>query len=340
MPATAMSASVRCTHCHLRRSRANMSVFGGICNCCYEAYYTICADCAKLTRRHRSSLYFIDGVYCCFDCWEGRQYRSAYWRPTPFDVSLATYEHIHSKRKYGVEVETASCDGYHLLEGVTYFGCKSDPSVSGCEFDSPILYGDEGLDCIEGFLTEATESGWTTNADCGCHTHYDMRDETDEQLFHIAYAYALTYKMWLCCVPAWRGWNQYCHAPYYRRSDIQRACGTKSVSFHIFARAQSRYDYVNLAAYCNYKTFEVRLLEGTIDAIEVCNWITLHCRFIDGVRNLSFQELQDQFDGASNKQFRALVDLIDDAPLTDWLAGRARYKGPRPLRGRGCVEHT
>jgi Putative amidoligase enzyme len=350
MPTTTITTYVHCTHCERRRLRANMSVFEGLCNSCYDAHYILCSDCAKLMRRPSSNsrrrlrrlhhcggeVYHIDGMYCCSACCRARLPQARHWRPTPFDVSIATYKHIRSKRKYGVEVETARCDSSTELRGETFFGCKNDPTIGGAEFDSPILYGDEGLDCIRGFLAEGVRRVWNVDFNCGCHTHYDMRDETDKQLFHIAYAYALTHKMWSCCVPAYRRYSRYCNTPQYRASDIQQAYSTFS-SFGSFAYGQERYDYVNLTAYCDHKTFEVRLLEGTIESVEICNWITLHCRFIDSVKDLSFQELRSQFGGRRNRKFRALVNLIGDAPLTDWLASRARYKGLRPLRGPGCA---
>lgn len=351
MPVT--SLQVRCNECRYNRPWEDMSIFTGICNQCFDTRYILCNDCGSLVscpsdranrpnpyNRHNlgAGLYTIDGIYCCYSCFHARRDSSRYWQPKPFDVSFATYQRIGSKRKYGVEIETHRCDRHEELHSQTNFGCKHDPTVCGAEFDSPILYGDEGLDYINKFLTFAEERDWSVNTGCGCHTHYDMRQESDERLYHIAYAYTLTYPMWKRCVSSGRASNSYCRRPRYTIRDIKSAY--ESRTFENFAEHRDRYDYVNLYAYLNHRTFEVRLLEGTLDSNEICNWITLHCRFIDCVKELPFNELRSRFRYEAHEQFHALTDLIDDATLTDWLAHRARHIGSQPLRGPRSVNLT
>jgi hypothetical protein len=327
----------------------DMSIFTGICNLCIATRYVFCADCGELLhwppscrlsaggQHYRGgAVYAINNELYCGSCHDDHINLSDYWSSKPFDQSFATYQRILSKRKFGVEIETSCCADSKKLRGQTNFGCKSDSTINGYEFDSPILYGDEGLDYIREFLGFADNHVWQTNSDCGCHTHYDMRDESNEQLYRIAYAYAKTYTMWRRCVPPNRGINSYCGRPSYTLSDIRRAL-LSGRSFDDFVSCCDRYDYVNLRAYKYLKTFEIRLLEGTIDAEMICNWITIHCRFIDAVENLSFDEISEMFHMEHTVQFRALVSLIDDTDLTDWLATRARQIGYRPLRGPGSV---
>jgi hypothetical protein len=240
-------------------------------------------------------------------------------------VSCATYTGIGSKRKFGVEVETSYCSGFSDLKGNTLFGCKDDPSVGGMEFDSPILYGDEGLDTIREFLAHAYDEGWSVDNSCGCHTHYDMRDESDEQLYRTHYAYALTYVMWKQTVSRSRAADSYCHSPSSSATDIRNAFD-RGRSFQDWASRQQRYDFLNAYAYGHHGTFEVRLLEGSLDPVDICNWITLHARFIDKVRNLDFATLDRMFrfrGDLANKKYSSLVELIDDKPLTDWLEDKA-----------------
>ena len=347
---TATSQRARCNSCNGRHAPADMSIFTGICNSCFDEHYTLCTDCGELLRRPRSlarrgrhhlgcDVYTIDDELYCYACCRDRTSPGEYWSPKPFDQSWATYQHIRSKRKFGVEIETSDCMNSEDLHGQTNFGCKSDPTVSGYEFDSPILYGDEGLDYVRKFLDFADRHGWETDRHCGCHTHYDMRSESDEQLFRVAYAYAETYKMWRRCVSSSRRNAYYCGRPEYTPADIRRAARHNG-SFSSYASCSERYDYVNLYAYDCHKTFEVRLLEGTVDAETICNWITIHCRFIDAVKDLSFDEMSEMFHAGHTAQFRALVNLIGDTDLTDWLATRARRIGHRPLRGPGSVNST
>jgi len=237
------------------------------------------------------------------------------------DVSIATYQRIRSKRKFGVEVETHRCRGYRDLVGRTKFGCKSDCSIGGREFVSPILYGDEGLSEIETFLANASQHRWAADDCCGCHTHYDMRDESNEELYGVVYAYAKTYGFWKFCVSSMRRGNGYCHSPRYDVDDI-RHNKERGTPFQQFARGGDRYDYVNIYAYNIHKTFENRLLEGTVDAVDICNWITIHCRFIDYVKKLSFDDLDTFLAGNTTHVLSALAVITDDASLTGWLTVR------------------
>ncbi len=346
MPTHTTSERVRCRDCDCRRLSSEMSMFNTLCNDCYDTHYVHCVRCARLLSRWSGrrrcqhqigpELYSTEGEYYCYNCYYECTREPSMWQPTPIDVSIATYQRIGSKRKYGIEIETATCENSYKLNGQTHFGCKNDCTISGQEFDSPILYGDEGLGHIEFFLAEAARRKWTVDERCGCHTHYDMRNETKEQLFHTAFAYSLTWPMWRRTVPSRRRNTSYSHMPRYTARDVERFSAMRR-GFEGFANNQDRYDYVNLTAYCDHSTFEVRLLEGTLNPLDICNWITLHCRFIDCVRDLSYPELRDQFDRPANMQFRALTTLIKDAALIDWLACRARTIGNRPLRGPGCL---
>jgi hypothetical protein len=253
------------------------------------------------------------------------------------DVSIAKYAEIGSTRKYGVEIETSCCSDYEDLKGNTRFGCKPDPSISGEEFDSPILYGDDGFNEIEDFLAFASDHDWAVNHNCGCHTHYDMRDESEDQLWSTYYAYNLTYSMWAACVPSWRTTDYYCTRPHVNHADISYS-RDEGDGFANYAYHAERYEYLNIVAYDDHRTFEVRLLEGTLDPTTILNWVSLHARFIDRVHDMSFDTLRAAFPRARRRQFAKLVEIIDDAPLTDWLAARARENGT-PLRGPGSAQN-
>jgi hypothetical protein len=71
----------------------------------------------------------------------------------------------------------------------------------------------------------------------------------------------------------------------------------------------------------------------------LCNWITVHCRFIDAVKDMSFEDLRTMFNHRARRKFRSFVDLIGDTDLTNWVADRARYVGRKPLRGP-CLQSS
>jgi hypothetical protein len=191
------------------------------------------------------------------------------------------------------------------------------------------LYGDEGLDYIDEFLQFGEQNGWDADDACGCHTHYDMRGETNDQLKSVAYAYRRSIKVWKALVPSRRRDGSYSGAPHWTCSDFRRQCRERNRSFGdvIDGLGCERYEMVNLTAYYDHKTFEVRALEGTCDAKVICNWITVNCRFIDAVKDMSFDEIDELFDGSRSAQFEALAHLIDDADIIAWLKQRARDNG-------------
>lgn len=357
-----MLQQIECDRCGEAMPRGRMSCFDSICMDCFYRYYAFCTCCGTLLRRGQrrrnqsSRDNFLGGdcyidprvnqpadsvlCQCCYHV-QGEIAAGAridYWRPKVFDVSIATYKRIGSKRKFGVEIETSHCPQYYNLHDKTKFGCKGDCSISGLEFDSPILYGDEGLEYIEYFMEFATDHNWETDDDCGCHTHYDMRDENSENLFRIAYAYALTTDFWGCFVPRRRRSNSYCHGPSYTCRDIRAASRCEN-DFLDWCLDNDRYDYVNTGAYDEHGTFENRLLEGCLDSNDICSWVTIHCRFMDYVKGFHFNDLDQLFNKHPRHIFATLAGILDNRKLANWMAARSRQY-ERPLRGPGSASWT
>ena len=328
-----------CNACEQNHPQSAMSLFEGYCAECFKRYMVLCVNCGMLLTRpntHRMSdtprplsytlcrACFTDGDMLCPDCCCTQSPSCTQWRPKPLNTSIATYARMKSRRKFGVEIETSYCPCNEQLRSISPFGCKTDPTVNGMEFDSPILYGDEGLTHIEEMLDFASDNGWRVDGDCGCHTHYDMRDESDESLWRIFYAYRLTGPVWEACVPPERVSGEYSGAMSVSARTIRRNYETDSVSFEDFCGHRERYDYLNVYSYLDHKTFELRMLEGSLDAETICNWIILHCRFIDKVKELSFPRLRSLFaNKATQGRFTALAELIDDRELMTWLSDRA-----------------
>jgi len=341
MPTT-MQQVQRCCVCRERKPRAQFSVATAICLECFDREYAFCEECGQILRQHEGPIrrsqyprtYRYNGQTLCPDCnyrIAGRASDSS-WRPEPLDVSVTTYDRIGSKRKFGVEIETAYCDQYRRLHGRTKFGAKTDCTVSGMEFDSPILYGDAGLATIEEFLAFGREHDWYADSDCGCHTHYDMRDESLDQLCSIAYAYRKTQEVWCRLLPRSRREGSYSHRARWNIDEFRGAVDSarRSTRSEPFTEVVSylscdRYEMVNLTAYYDHHTFEVRSLEGSVDPETICNWIAVNCRFMDAVKDMSLADIDELFGGTRDECFEALTDLIGDDDLNDWLEGRKDY---------------
>ena len=300
MPATITEN--RCVNCsnHVDFLDLHYVDRGIICHRCFERYIR-CDECGKLCERY--DIQCINQRNICQQC-----RTTDCWDVTPLSVSVATYAKIGSTRKYGIELETSRCDSYRTLKNATPYGAKFDCSVTGMEFISPILYGDEGLAETEKFLEYAEENDWKCYNDCGYHLHIDVRDESTIQLRHIAYAYAMTYHAWRGLVSEFRATdNSYCHAPRHTAGQIRNHSG----SIVRFFDGTDRYTWLNLSAYDRHKTFEVRIHDGTLHAKTVTYWVMAHTRFVDAVRDMTYNEIDAMFSGTPEENFAALCQVWD-----------------------------
>lgn len=246
----------------------------GICVNCQGFYY--CPNCAR-SQLHTcpSCLRLLYRGDLCSQC---RPREAATWHPAPVACG--------SGRCFGIELETSSCNGYRSLRGQTCFGAKHDSSISGMEFVSPVLCGDRGLTEVTTFCKNAKDLGFTVDGDCGYHLHIDMRETSTDQRKAIAYAYRLTYPFWASFVNSFRANDcRYCKAPSYRGDELLRD------DFDYFCRCSDRYEFVNLAAYRTHKTFEIRGHQGTLNPVEILNWIEAHLRFVEAVENQTPDDL-------------------------------------------------
>lgn len=298
-----------------------------VCEGCYSDNYFTCEGCSESfhtdhIREHGDYLYC---EACCptdedesEDCYAGC--RCSYCQPT----TATTYSRTVSQRRYGVELETANCDGWHSVP-LRHFRQTADGSITGEEFVSSILSGDAGLADIEHFCQQANDAKWSVDSACGFHAHFDMRDLEAEQLQRVAYAYWLTHKVWTKFVSSSRADNQYCGENDWSFATIRTL--TTIDKWVSFANEVDRYQWLNLAAYSEHKTFEIRLHSGTLNATKVCNWIIAHTRFIDAVASMSIEAIEAAFSGDAQDCFESMAIIWNDAPLADYYVQRAAKFG-------------
>jgi hypothetical protein len=246
-----------------------------------------------------------------------------------FTVSDSHYDRIGSRRRFGVELETYRCPDHNVLNGHTIWECKHDCSIEGMEFVSPILYGDEGLEEIERFCQRAEELHFEVSRQCGYHAHFDVSTESTDSLKAIAYAYRRTYEVWCSLVPNSRSDNRYCGSPDYESSDITHE------DFDYFVGKRDRFEFVNWRAYLVHGSVEVRLYQGSLDAEEICNWLILHARFIDFVKDKSFSELDSLFHNTPREDFVAIAEIIGPELAEYWIRKSEEWhKSLRPQPAR------
>ena len=283
-----------------------------LCEECFNDSCCTCNNCGT-TLWSNDALYEHDHTFCgaCHPA-------SNEWGMGDFCVENPSFQRIRSTRKFGVELETSECCGYRQLKDNTIWECKHDCSIDGMEFVSPILYGDEGLEEIEGFCKVAKRMDFRVNRSCGFHAHFDVSNESEDSLRSIAYAYCKTYNLWCSFVAEHRGENRMCGSPDYTLLDIKT-----NDNFDYFVGKRDRFEFVNWRAYLVHGSFEVRLYQGTLDAEEICNWVIMHARFIDAVSKMCLDEIDDLF---SSNKFEALVKTIGPE-LAEYWATRAEHLG-------------
>ena len=287
-----------------------------MCEDCFNEFYVHCANCGRaiLIGEHRG---WVEDPYCG-DCYG----HADTWKTQPWSGEPGTFDKIGSKRRFGVELETADCSKYKELHGKTEWGCVYECSTPGKEFVSPILQGDNGFQEIRDFCDKARERRWTVNNSCGLHIHLDISGDSSEECMRIAYAYRRVYPMWKKFVNRHRAENPMCGSPQYTCEDIR-------LYEHIedFAECRDRFEFVNWRAYLCHSSFEVRLYQGSLNAREICNWIALHARFMDAVKGMTYDELDAKFGGNTRKHWPALCDLLDDTNLLDYWRRKAGNHG-------------
>ncbi len=339
-----------------------------LCQECYEDHHFTCYRCER-THPHNESETSPDGDFICREClangcgtcdeceeiyWNGDLSYNSYnsrttcrecgasgkWNDAGFFDETPTYDLVGSHRKYGIELETHSCNNYEELRGNTVFGVKEDGSVDGLEFVSPVLYGDKGFEEVDKLCAFSSEHNWEVTSSCGYHVHCDMSNETDEVLFKVALAYHLTYEFWTTFISNSRKRNYYCAPNDWDATDV--------VAYEEFTQfvhdfGGEKYRWLNIGAFSVHKTFELRVHSGTMNATKVKNWVKANLRFIDAVADMTIEEITSLLAGTEvHTQFVEIAKMWDgegenvDTELSDYYKDRAAHFH-KPIRAISLV---
>ena len=287
-----------------------------LCRSCFSEHFYRCTNCGQSESRN-NMCGCEDDPYCstCFN-------NANVWKVQEWRGKATTFNKVGSKRCFGVELETEYSRNHQKLHENTSWGCVYECSTPGPEFISPILQGDEGFNEIRKICFFASDNNWTVDRSCGFHVHIDARDLSSNQLLNIAYAYRTTYPLWKKFVSRYRHGNSMCGSPQYTTRDIRCI-----EHFEDFSEARDRFEFVNYRAYICHGSIEIRLYQGSLAAREICNWVALHARFIDAVKDLSYDKLDETFGAITRKNWAGIVALIEDTDLLDYWRRRAKRQG-------------
>ncbi len=308
----------RCHECHVDCVDNYSGVF---CAQCWETCFSDCNYCSN--SYSKTELHELEsGEYICNHC----EMEIPTWDAIDFVPLQSHYEEIGSKRTFGIEIETSNCKGFSSLKNKIIWACTDDFSIAGKEFITPTLYGDEGLQEIRSFCKKANDLEWKSDTNCGLHLHMGIGDLSPEELKRLAFAYLHTYKLWRQFISARRANNSMCGPPGYPFSEITKIDIQDSEEWEYFAAERDRFDAINWRAYLTHGTIELRLLNGTLDAELICNWIKTHTRFVDFVIKHTIDELELMLDGSILYQFSALTEIIGSDLATYYVGVADTYQ--------------
>lgn len=317
---------VRCYSCD-SEVRTNNAIEEGrhhYCEECHSEEFGECSDCGNTFHRDNLSYHEDNDADYCSSCYpsDDDDYDSDACNAKSFRRSSAnTVKRIGSLRTFGVELETSKCSGFEGLDGRTHFSSRSDGSISGLEFVSEVLRGDEGLDAIADFCGKAQD--FEVNASCGFHLHVGISDLDDEQRRNVCAAYALTQSLWFSFVPEKRRTNSYCRQLAWSANQA-----LDCADFDSWAENQCRYQWLNVSAYAKHGTFEVRLHSATLEADKVCNWTIAHVKFIEWCASRPLYTIVAAFSGCTDQErFERMCAIWQDSELCEFYRARAEKFG-------------
>lgn len=322
-----------------------------VCNACYDERYATCPCCNQEVRiggadtethdtwrgeRHYHAECFWDEFTTCDGCGEIVNRDEAHYherrdacfcrncRPGDGECDAKAFRfedtdsagEVRSLRTYGVELETSECDDYEDLDGLTHFYAKDDGSIYGKEFVSEVLRGERGLQAIREFCGKA--SSFDVNKSCGYHLHIGFADLDDEAKLSIMLAYHYTQDAWFAMVDDERADNHFCRKfgwnPSVRSwADIRRI-------------STDRYKWVNVCAFDEHGTIEVRLHGGTLHARTVTDWVVAHLRFVEHFAVYAPDDVRAMFRGAIKGDIAPQVEALRAAWSDDELYERMANK--------------
>jgi len=190
-----------------------------------------------------------------------------------------TYKECLHKLTYGVEIETSAVNCQLKNE---HWERKTDGSITGMEFTSPILKGDKGFENIKNFL-----SGLDAQVDvrCGLHVHIGVPTLDINNTIKIYNMYVKLAKYLYKLVPTERLKNIHCK-PWPQ--EMIKAGYVSEIGGVTALRGWVNFRNLRRNGEDNYgkNTVEIRYHQGTLSYSEIVNWINLHGRLIEWVSSV------------------------------------------------------
>lgn len=295
--------SCYCCNTPIRKDKAYRTDDGYLCKVCHDTKYSVCDRCKISVQKDRINYYAHTNQSLCNRC------RDFYDKARDIVVISDKHEECLTKLSYGIELETSSGDVDRLYNesNINYlFKPMSDNSITGTEWVSPILKGDDGFEFIKSFLGSLKKTT-TVDSNCGYHVHFGVTFNSLSTLYKVLYGFRTLQDYFFNLVPASRlepnkrTGKCYCaKLPHnlekfgednlnkllYDTADKISAQQDKMNKYGNLKKG--RYYWLNLHSYFYRRTLEIRNHEGTLDYDDITNWINLNGRVIEYFTNTGF----------------------------------------------------
>jgi len=320
--------SCSCCGNTIRKDRNKATDEGFICNSCYKLNYEECTRCKVAVKKGRASYYEPTNQVLCNRC------KDFYDKARDIVVLDNKYNNCLTKLSYGIELETSSGDVNRLYSdsNINYlFRPTSDASITGAEWVSPILRGDDGFEYIKSFLASLNRNT-TVDSNCGYHVHFGVTFNSISTLYKILYGYRMLQDFFFNLVPESRlepnkrTGKCYCaKLPHNLEKfgedslnkllyDTADKIVTQSDKMNKYGNSKKgRYYWLNMHSYFYRRTLEIRNHEGTLDYSDITNWINLHGRVIEYFTNTGFISLTKKIKSINSMEsfFNFLEEILN-----------------------------
>lgn len=281
-----------------------------ICVQCYQNKTKKCAECG--IRKFDSDLMDYGFRRICISCYNlvNRRFHSIDIGERKIQSKAFTKN--LDKRYCGVEIE---CLNRHknvncfVSEELKDFGFSqgTDGSLSsgGVEFRSVPMNGDLLFDSIESFGEQLDKKRYRVDKTCGLHIHLEVKEDV-EYLKKLYLFYLRFEDMFFNMLPKSRRSKSYCarFSRHYKDTPEQIMNVGSMDKFKEMIYETSHYgsemrDYGNDKRYCwanlhsiFYRgTLEIRNHSGTINPSKIINWIMIHQRVLEFLKEKSLEEI-------------------------------------------------
>jgi len=201
-----------------------------------------------------------------------------------------------------------------------------DGSVdNGAELVSPILSGERGFEALRKASQALQAAGCSVTIDTGFHVHHEVRDLTAVQFKRFCMLWRNSQAAIDLLVSPSRRHNSYC-SPLTDR-DISTINGLATMSQYVAGehlRNIDRFKSLNVQAFGQYGTVEIRQHQGTTNAGKICGWVAFGQAMIAYARdNDTMPDLDDV--PAYESVCQLLGNLSLEEATRTFLTERAAY---------------